>query len=69
MNVEIASAAALTAREKQKIEAFARAKFGDDAEFVYTEDPLLLGGIRIRAGDVVYDGSLRGRLSALKRHL
>lgn len=32
-------------------------------------DPALLGGAMLRYGDVLFDGSLRGRLNALKRQL
>lgn len=32
-------------------------------------DPEILGGLRIRVGDTVYDGSLRGRLKQLRHRL
>ena len=31
--------------------------------------PELLGGVVIRAGDTIYDGSLRRRLSSMRRRL
>lgn len=33
----------------------------------YSIDPNILGGIVIQIGDVVYDGSLRGRLERIRQ--
>lgn len=35
----------------------------------FTEDPSLLGGVVVRVGDRIYDGSLRMRVAALRRQL
>jgi len=35
----------------------------------YTEDPALLGGIIVRVGDRVFDGSIRRRMTLLRRAL
>jgi F0F1-type ATP synthase delta subunit len=32
----------------------------------FTENPTLLGGVRIQVGSDVYDGSIRARLNALE---
>lgn len=40
-----------------------------DVQLTVEEDPSLLGGVVVRIGDTVYDGSLRHRLSALKAQL
>lgn len=65
MTVEVTAAGALSAAVREKIERFARRKFGEDAAVVYLEDASVIGGIRLRAGDEVYDGTLGGRLKDL----
>lgn len=35
----------------------------------FTADPALLGGVVIRVGDEIYDGSIRRRISRLKRRM
>jgi F-type H+-transporting ATPase subunit delta len=45
----------------------ARAYGGVDTTF--SEDPALIGGIRIKVGSDVYDGSVRARLDALAARL
>jgi F-type H+-transporting ATPase subunit delta len=34
-----------------------------------TVDPTLIGGLRARVGDLVFDGSLQSRLDALKNRV
>ena len=41
--------------------------YGPTIETTFTQDPELIGGMRIRAGDDVYDGSIKARLAALER--
>jgi F-type H+-transporting ATPase subunit delta len=40
-----------------------------DVETTFAEDPALIGGIRIKVGSDVYDGSVRARLNALAARL
>jgi len=40
-----------------------------DVETTFVEDPALIGGIRIKVGSDVYDGSVRARLNALAARL
>lgn len=42
---------------------------GADVHLQVEEDPSLLGGVVVRIGDTVYDGSLKRRLSALRVQL
>jgi F-type H+-transporting ATPase subunit delta len=41
--------------------------YGPTIETTFTQDPELIGGMRIRAGDDVYDGSIKARLAALEQ--
>lgn len=40
-------------------------RHGPGLQFTFTENPALLGGLRVRVGSDVYDGSIAGRLAAL----
>ena len=42
-------------------------RYGPAARTFYTENPALLGGLRIRRGNDIWDGSLSGRLSRLEQ--
>ena len=40
-------------------------RYGPALETTFKQDPELIGGMRIRVGDDVYDGSIQARLAAL----
>lgn len=63
------SAVPLTDGEKAALEKKLRARYGSDLEFEYVVDPSILGGVVVRMGDKVIDGSVSGKLSALKEKL
>ena len=42
-------------------------RYGPAIEPKFTQDPELIGGMRIRVGDDVYDGSIKARLAALAK--
>ena len=42
---------------------------GKQIRMKFQVDPLLLGGVVARVGSTVYDGSVRGRLDSLARHM
>ena len=44
-------------------------RYGRASRTVYEENPALLGGLRIRRGNNIWDGSVSGRLSRLKQAL
>lgn len=46
-----------------------RSQYGDDLTTELHVIPELLGGLRIQIGSDVYDGSVRGRLANLEKHL
>lgn len=46
-----------------------KSKYGDDLATEFHVDPQLLGGMRIRVGNDVWDGSVRNRLQRLQHEL
>ena len=52
---------------KEKIAANLRSRYGDDVTVNYKLNPDLLGGLRIKIGDDVWDGSVRQRLNRLQQ--
>ena len=56
------------AQQKQISEAMAR-RLGGQVDLAVQEDAALLGGIEIRAGDLVIDDSVRGKLDQLSHAL
>ncbi len=65
----VRSAVALTTEERQQLEQNLARRFGGTLEVEYEIDPELIGGVTVRVGDEVIDGSLAGKLSALREHL
>lgn len=65
----VTSATALPDAELETIRAALRRRFGRDVELETAVDESLIGGAVIDAGDVVIDGSLRGKLSRLQSAL
>jgi len=69
LQVKIRSAYVLDkAHEKDLAEAL-KARLGRDIEISSEKDPTLIGGVIIRAGDLVIDGSVRGQLHKLANEL
>ncbi len=66
---EIISVRELDAGERAALEARAAKLTGRSIRAVYKRDPALLGGVVLRMGTVIYDGSVRGRLERLRRQL
>jgi F-type H+-transporting ATPase subunit delta len=67
--VEITSARPLDAGERQSLEQKVTAMTGTQVQARYHEDKTLLGGVVVRVGSTVYDGSVKGRLDRLKEQL
>lgn len=70
-NVVVTSAQALSAAEKEKLQAKLAAEYGNGQELKtrYEVDADLLGGLRIQVGDRVLDYSVASRLDALRAKL
>ncbi|MEO6264719.1 MAG: F0F1 ATP synthase subunit delta [Luteimonas sp.] len=65
----VTSAAALPAAELDTLKAALRKRFGREVEVETAVDESLIGGAVIVAGDVVIDGSLKGKLDRLQSAL
>jgi len=69
VDVELTTAFALdSGSEKRLVEVLAK-KLAREVKVNITIDPLLLGGVIVKAGDLVIDGSVRGRLAKLAEAL
>jgi F-type H+-transporting ATPase subunit delta len=69
LQVRLRTATPIDASETAKIREALKRRFGRDIELEQTIDPSVLGGAIIDAGDVVIDGSVRGRLHQLEAAL
>lgn len=64
-HVVVESAEALDEATKQRVAGGLTAKYGDDLTYEYKVNPDLLGGLKVRVGSDVWDGSVKGRLDRL----
>jgi F-type H+-transporting ATPase subunit delta len=65
----VRSAVPLTADEKRRLEQGLAARFGQEFMILYEVDPTILGGLVVRVGDQVMDGSVATKLANLKEQL
>jgi len=65
----IESASNLSPQNSSKILAKLKQKYGDDLTADFRTDSALLGGMRIRVGSDVWDGTVRNRLQQLQQQL
>jgi F-type H+-transporting ATPase subunit delta len=65
----VTSAIPLTEDEKEAMRARLTDRFGADLEFQFKVDASLIGGVYLRVGDQVIDGTVAGRLAALRDRL
>jgi F-type H+-transporting ATPase subunit b len=66
---EITSALPLTAQEQASVKKDILARIGKQASVSFRIDPTILGGLIIRVGDKVLDGSVSGKLEGLRQNL
>jgi F-type H+-transporting ATPase subunit delta len=66
---EIVTARKLTDVERLQLVADVGKLAGAEIDASFKQDPALLGGMVVRIGSTVYDGSVRGRLNRLKEAL
>lgn len=66
---EITSALPLTAEEQNIVRKDLLPKLGGSAAITFRVDPKILGGLVIKVGDRLVDGSVAGQLQALRQNL
>ena len=67
--VEVVSATTLDERQQQRLAAALRTRLRCEVRLHCAVDPALIGGAVVRSGDMLIDGSLRGKLERLETDL
>jgi F-type H+-transporting ATPase subunit delta len=68
-DAEITSAHSLNEEDRSQLEAQVSKLAGGRVRAVYSQDAALLGGVIVKLGSTVYDGSVRGQLQQMKQRL
>jgi len=68
-SAEVTSALPLTKKEQETVNKDVIGKLGESATISFSVDPNILGGLVIRIGDKILDGSVAGKLESLSRSL
>ena len=66
---EIISAIPLTDAEREALVARLESQYGAGLDVRYVVDPAILGGLIVRVGDKLIDGSVATKLAAMKQAL
>jgi F-type H+-transporting ATPase subunit delta len=69
VDVQVTSAVPMTAEQQSKLSASLKTRFKRDVRMTTAVDASLMGGAVIRAGDLVIDGSIKGRLERMASEL
>jgi F-type H+-transporting ATPase subunit delta len=69
LRADVVSAAPLSESRRHEISTGLEQVTGKKIRLELSVDPELIGGIMARVGSTVYDGSIRGRLDALRERL
>jgi F-type H+-transporting ATPase subunit b len=67
--VTVTSALPLTSDEQARAKADLGKQLGEVSEIAFEVDPAIMGGLIVRVGDKVIDGSVTGRLTSLKQQI
>jgi F-type H+-transporting ATPase subunit delta len=67
--VQVLSALEMTADEQKRLASALAKRLGAEVEMEVETDPSLIGGVEVRAGDLVIDGSVRAKLHKLATEL
>lgn len=62
----VQSAAPLTADLQNEVAGQIKTKYGQNVTVAFSQDPALIGGLRIQVGSDLYDGSVKTRLEKLQ---
>jgi F-type H+-transporting ATPase subunit delta len=65
----VESAVPLAAEVRDGVQAGLTRVYGPGLETSFEQNPALIGGMRVKVGSDVYDGSVRARLAALEARL
>lgn len=65
----VESARPLPAEVRDAVQAQLQSLYGADLQTAFTENPALIGGMRVQVGSDVYDGSVRARLTSIEAHV
>lgn len=68
-SAEVTSALPLTTAEQDQVKCNLLEKLGSTASVTFRVDPNILGGLVVRVGDRVMDGSVAGQLQGLRQSL
>ena len=68
-HAEVTSALPLTPEEQETVRKDVISKLGESATISFRVDPGILGGLVIRVGDKILDGSVAGKLGSLQQSL
>jgi F-type H+-transporting ATPase subunit delta len=69
VRVLVRSATALTGEQQDRLKQILQQRLGREPILEMGVDPSLLGGLMVRVGDELYDGSVRSRLDAIRNQL
>ncbi len=69
LTVKVSSAVPLTKEEQAALRGKLEARFGQGLGLTFEVEPAVLGGVVVRVGDQMIDGSVKGKLDALAETL
>jgi F-type H+-transporting ATPase subunit delta len=68
-DAKVSSVRELSSAEKKSLEQQLAAITGKVVRATYSQDAALLGGVLVRVGSTIYDGSVHGRLQRMRQEL
>jgi F-type H+-transporting ATPase subunit delta len=68
-NARVSTPMEIGAEERSMIEAQAKAIAGGAVRVTYDIDPSLVGGVTLRVGDLLIDGSVKGKLARMRERI
>ncbi|MBM3828919.1 MAG: F0F1 ATP synthase subunit delta [Verrucomicrobia bacterium] len=64
-SARVENAVETTPAQREAVQTALAAKYGPGMNVTFAVNPALIGGLKIKAGSDIYDGSVAGRLAAL----